>query len=390
MGWNTIIGQSLQKRILQKAVANDRLAHAYLFSGPEGTGKESVAFELAKVLNCEDRNTAEESGSCGSCRSCRDIDAFMHQDIEYVFPVESVLFDTVDPSKSESKRISDAKERYHDLIEQKKLNPYFAPSMDRAMGILTEQVITLQQKASFMPAGKGKKVFILSQPEKMLASAANKLLKLLEEPPAHVLFILVSSRPENVLPTIRSRCQALNFSRITPSDLDRWLCESHPDIQDHIRQFIINFSRGNLRIAADLVGSMADGDTSAFEGLDIRDKAIELLRKILSPGKLAEAVTMMENLSKNHGKQELITLLGSLLLFFQDIRHTTIDPDWQSLNNPDLSETVNRFAQNFPDPDFFSLSTATEEAIRAIQRNVNPMLTLSEYAIRLKRLLSRS
>ncbi len=390
MGWNTIIGQSLQKRVLQKAVASDRLAHAYLFSGPEGTGKESVAFELAKVLNCEYRSAAKEGGSCGSCRSCREIDAFMHQDIEYVFPVESVLFDTVDPSKTESKRISDAKERYHELIEQKKLNPYCTPAMDRAMGILTEQVITLQQKASFMPAGKGKKVFILSQPEKLLASAANKLLKLLEEPPAHVLFILVSSRPEKVLPTIRSRCQVLSFSRITSSDLDKWLRESHPELQDDMRQFIINFSRGNLRVAVDLVNSMADGDTSAFEGLIIRDRAIEFLRRVLSPGKLAEAITMMEDLSKNLGKQELVALLGSLLLFFQDIRHKTIDPDWQSLNNPDLSDAVNRFAQNFPNPDFLELSTTTENAIRSIQRNVNPVLTLSEYAIRLKSLLRRT
>ena len=83
------------------------------------------------------------------------------------------------------------------------------------MGILTEQIVSLQHKATFMPGEGTKKIFIISQAERLHPSAANKLLKLLEEPPAHVIFILVSSRPEALLPTIRSRCQAIKFSRVT-------------------------------------------------------------------------------------------------------------------------------------------------------------------------------
>ena len=390
MSWQDIIGQKLQVSILQKAVSSDRLAHAYLFAGPEGTGKESVAFELAKVLNCKNGFAATQNGSCGICRSCRDIDNFMHTDIEYVFPIESALLEKNDPAKAENKRTTDARERYDSLIEQKKRNPYLTPSMDRSMGILTEQVIALQQKASFMPAENGKKVFILSQPEKLHPSAANKLLKLLEEPPEHVLFILVSSRPESVLPTIRSRCQTLKFSRIKPSDLDNWLNKAYPDLQDEMQRFIINFSRGNLSVAVDMVNSCQEGGAETFEGIAIRDSAVDFLRKVLSPNKLAEAVSGTEELSRNHGKQEIIALLASLLLFFQDIHHRTIDQDWNSFNNPDLTGTIDRFVRNFPNPDFYALSTATEEAIRCIQRNVNPALTLSAYAIRLKNLLGRS
>lgn len=389
MSWQNIIGQHLQVSILQKAVASGRLAHAYLFTGPEGTGKESVAFELAKVLNCENSAAARENGSCGTCRSCREIDSFLHPDIEYIFPVESALLEKNDPAKAENKRTSDARERYDALIEQKKQNPYFTPSMDRSMGILTEQVTALQQKASFMPTANGKKVFIISQPEKLHPSAANKLLKLLEEPPAHVLFMLVSSRPESVLPTIRSRCQALKFSRIKPSELELWLKNTQPELRDEMKRFIVSFSRGNLRVALDMVNSFKEGETEAFEGIVHRDRAVDFLRTVLSPNKLAEAVSETEDLSKNLGKQEIVALLSSLLLFFQDIHHRTIDPGWTSFNNPDLRETINRFVRNFPDPDFFALSTATEEAIRSIQRNVNPLLTLSAYSIRLKQLLAR-
>lgn len=390
MSWQSIIGQNLQVSILQKAVLSGRLAHAYLFTGPEGIGKESVAFELAKSLNCKNRTAVYDSGSCGTCRSCRKIETFMHPDIEYVFPVESALLEKSDPAKAENKRITEARERYDSLIEQKKRNPYFTPSMDRSMGILTEQVTALQQKASFMPVEDGKKVFILSRPEKLHPSAANKLLKLLEEPPEHVLFILVSSRPESVLPTIRSRCQALKFSRIKPADLDRWLKTAYPELQDEMKHFITNFSRGNLRVAIDTVNSFKEDSLETFEGIAARDKAIDFLRNVLSPNRLREAIAGTEELSKNLGKQEIISLLASILLFFQDINHRKIDPDWTSFNNPDLGETIDRFVQNFTDPDFFALSTVTEEAIRAIQRNVNPLLTLAAYSIRLKSLLGRS
>ena len=390
MSWQDIIGQNMQVRILRKAASSGRLSHAYLFTGPEGTGKESVAFELAKVLNCESSDATRDSGSCGSCRSCRTIDTFMHPDIEYVFPVESALLERNDPAKAENKRTSEARERYESLIGQKKRNPYFTPSMDRSMGILTEQVNVLQQKASFMPAEKRKKVFILSQPEKLHPSAANKLLKLLEEPPEHVLFILVSSRPESVLPTIRSRCQALKFSRIKSSDLDNWLQKAYPGLQGEMKHFIINFSRGNLRVAVDMVNSFEEGGMEIFEGIETRNKAVDFLRNVLTPNRLSEAVSGTEELSRNMGKQEIIALLASLLLFFQDIQHRIIDPGWKSLNNPDLGETIDRFVHNFPDPDFYALSTATEEAIRSIQRNVNPLLTLSAYVIRVKSLLGRS
>ncbi len=390
MSWQTIIGHKKQTGILQKAVLLDRLAHAYLFTGPEGTGKEAVAFELAKTLNCRNRPLAYETGACETCESCRKIDSFLHPNLEYVFPVESALLEKSDPAKAEKKKITEARQRYESLIEQKQQNPYFTPSMDRSMGILTEQVTALQQKASFMPAENGKKVFLLSQPEKLHPSAANKLLKLLEEPPGHVLFILVSSRPENILPTIRSRCQTLVFSRIKPSDIDNWLRSAHPEIQDKERQFITRFSRGNLRIAADLANSFAGNQPENFEGLLLRDRAIDYLRQLLSPNKLGEAIATLEEVAKNFGKQELVSFLVSLLLFFQDSNHRKIDPEWGSFNNPDLVPAIDRFVQNFTSPDFFRISTVTEEAIRSIQRNVNPLLTLAAYSIQLKYLLARS
>ncbi|NTV05163.1 MAG: DNA polymerase III subunit delta' [Chlorobiaceae bacterium] len=389
MSWKNIIGQKQQIRVLQKALETDRFAHAYLFTGPDGSGKESVAFELASLFNCKSTIGSHTAGSCGTCPDCMQIQAFMHPNVEYIFPVESSLLDSGDSAKKENKRFTEAKERYDGLLEQKKANPYLSPAMERSMGILTEQIVSLQHKAMFMPNEGTKKIFIISQAERLHPSAANKLLKLLEEPPSHVVFILVSSRPEALLPTIRSRCQAVRFSRVTANELRLWLNENHPEILEPELSFIVSFSRGNLRLAWELINSR-DSKTAETATMLLRNQALDFLRQVLTPSRFHEAITTCEQHAKNMSRSDLILFLAALLLFFQDANHRRINPDFQELNNPDISDAINRFAKNFPNPDFFQISTITEEAIRAIERNANPLLVMAAFTANIKTLLQRA
>ena len=388
MSWKNIIGQKQQIRVLQKALETGRFAHAYLFTGPEGSGKESVAFEIASLLNCRHAATGNQEGSCASCPDCMQIQAFMHPNVEYIFPVESALLEAGDSAKKENKRFTDAKERYDALIEQKKQNPYLSPAMERSMGILTEQIISLQHKAMFMPDEGSKKIFIISQAERLHPSAANKLLKLLEEPPPHVLFILVSSRPEAMLPTIRSRCQAIRFSRITAQELRLWLQENRPEIREPELSFIVNFSRGNLRLAWEFINNR-DSNASETATIVLRNQALDYLRLLLTPSRFHEAITSCEQHAKNLSRSELTLFLAALLLFFQDANHRRINPDFQELNNPDISDAIDRFAKNFPNPDYFRISTIAEEAIRAIERNASPLLVMTSFTAEIKGLLLR-
>ena len=388
MSWNKIIGQQQQIRVLQKALETGRFAHAYLFTGPEGSGKESVAFEIAAILNC--RNAALDNlvGSCGTCPDCLQVESFMHPNMEYIFPVESALLDASDSAKKENKRFTEAKERYGALLEQKKQNPYLSPAMERSMGILTDQIITLQHKALFMPNEGSKKIFIISQAERLHPSAANKLLKLLEEPPAHVVFILVSSRPEALLPTIRSRCQAVRFSRVTSHELRLWLKTYRPEIVDPELSFIVGFSRGNLRLAWELLNNRSENPSETATIL-LRNQALDYLRAVLTPSAFHKAIISCEQNAKNLSRANLTLFLAALLLFFQDANHRRINPDFQELNNPDISDAVNRFAKNFPNTDFFQISTITEDAIRAIERNANPLLVMASFTAEIKSLLLR-
>ncbi len=388
MSWNNIIGQKQQIRVLQKALETERFAHAYLFTGPEGSGKESVAFEIASLLNCHNAANDLRKGACASCPDCMQIQSFMHPNVEYIFPVESALLDAGESAKKENKRFTDAKERYEALLEQKKQNPYLSPAMERSMGILTEQIISLQHKAMFMPNEGSKKIFIISQAERLHPSAANKLLKLLEEPPPHVLFILVSSRPEALLPTIRSRCQSVRFSRVTAQDLRLWLQENRPEIKEPELSFIVSFSRGNLRLAWEFINSR-DSNSAETATIVLRNQALDYLRQVLTPSRFHEAIISCEQNAKNLSRGDLTLFLASLLLFFQDANHRRINPDFQELNNPDISDAIDRFAKNFPNPDFFRISTITEEAIRAIERNASPLLVMAAFTAEIKGLLLR-
>ncbi|MCF8383895.1 MAG: DNA polymerase III subunit delta' [Chlorobium sp.] len=382
MSWKNIIGQKQQIRVLQKAIETGRLAHAYLFTGPEASGKESIAFELARMLNCRNSRENPENGSCGTCPDCMQIAAFMHPNIEYIFPVEAALLDAGESVKKENKKFTEARERYEALVEEKKLNPYLTPSMDRSMGILSEQIVALQQKALYMPSEGSRKIFIISQADRMNPAAANKLLKLLEEPPGHVMFILVSSRPDALLPTIRSRCQQIRFQRTSPQELRLWLEENRPDITEPELGFTVNFSRGNLALAWELMSR--SGSSEGIPAVLLRNQAIDYLRLVLTPNRFHEALIACENHAKNLSKPEVVLFLGSLLLFFQDVNHRLIIPGFKGLNNPDITPAIDRFTKSFPNPDFFAISTLTEEAIRAIDRNANPLLVLSAWTAEIR------
>jgi DNA polymerase-3 subunit delta' len=240
-----------------------------------------------------------------------------------------------------------------------------------------------------MPREGSKKIFIISQAERLHPSAANKILKLLEEPPPHVLFILVSSRPEALLPTIRSRCQAIKFSRVTAGELKLWLQENRPEIKEPELSFIVSFSRGNLRLAWELINSR-DSTESETATIMLRNQALDYLRLVLTPSRFHEAITACEQNAKNLSRSELSLFLAALLLFFQDVNHRRIKPDFQELNNPDISDAIDRFAHNFPNPDFFQISTITEDAIRAIERNASPLLVMASFTADIRALLQRN
>ena len=205
MLFREIIGQEAVKRQLRQSVREGRIPHAQLFSGISGIGKLQLALAYAQYLNCPHRT---EDDSCGVCPTCLQFENLQHPDLHFVFPI--VGSDEVCDNFLESWRGIILSSRYFDLDD-----------WHRILGVETKQSMIYEKesgeilrKLSLKPYGDGYKVMIVWQPEKMNVTTANKLLKLLEEPPERTVFLLVSEHPEQLLATIRSRVQTIRVPRL--------------------------------------------------------------------------------------------------------------------------------------------------------------------------------
>ena len=165
-----VAGQKAIVQTLKNAVKQNKIAHAYLFCGPRGTGKTSIAKIFAKMLNCEDHDHAP----CGKCKNCIDMQKGAHPDI----------------------------------IE-----------IDAASNNGVDEVRNLIEKVKYAPIEGKYKIYIIDEVHMMSTGAFNALLKTIEEPPAHVIFIFATTEPHKVLPTIISRCQVLDIKPMQKDDI---------------------------------------------------------------------------------------------------------------------------------------------------------------------------
>ena len=205
MLFRDIIGQEATKRQLRQAVREGRIPHAQLFTGIAGIGKLQLALAYAQYLNCPHRT---EEDSCGTCPTCLQYQHLQHPDLHFVFPI--VGSDEVCDNFLEPWRKIILEQHYFDLDD-----------WHEALGIENKQSMIYEKesgeilhKLSLKAYGDGYKIMIIWQPEKMNASSANKLLKILEEPAPKTVFILVSEHPERLLSTIQSRVQTVLVPRL--------------------------------------------------------------------------------------------------------------------------------------------------------------------------------
>jgi len=202
-----IIGQEAVKQQLRASIREGRIPHAQLFTGISGIGKLQLALAYAQYLNCPHRT---DEDSCGQCPTCLQFEHLQHPDLHFVFPiVKTDAGDTCDAFL----------EPWREIILN---NHYFdLDDWHSALGVETKQSMIYEKesgeilrKLSLKSYGDGYKVMIIWQPEKMNTATANKLLKLLEEPPAQTVFLLVSEHPEQLLSTILSRVQTIRIPRL--------------------------------------------------------------------------------------------------------------------------------------------------------------------------------
>ncbi|MBU1093864.1 MAG: DNA polymerase III subunit gamma/tau [Firmicutes bacterium] len=275
-----VSGQKVIIKTLQNALLHDKIAHAYLFSGPRGTGKTSIAKIFAKAVNCLNQPTNEP---CNVCDICKGID---RGDIP-------------------------------DVIE-----------IDAASNNGVDEIRDLRDKVKYMPSVGKFKVYIIDEVHMLTPGAFNALLKTLEEPPKHVIFILATTEVHKIPPTILSRCQRFDFKNIETTDIMEKLSEiatkENIDVTpDAVRAIAVN-SEGGLRDAISLLDqaiSFADGqitedDVHQVSGSVSKKALTELLTSITNK-EISKAMIILKDLLAE-GK-EITRIVNDLILALRDI-----------------------------------------------------------------------
>ena len=246
-----IIGQDEVKKQLRQAVREGRIAHAQLFTGISGVGKLGLALAYAQYIACPNRT---EVDSCGVCPSCLQYQKLQHPDLHFAFPIVK---------GDEGDVCDDFVEKFRNLILE---NRYFdLEDWYRAMGVETKQGMIYEKesseilrKLSLKSLGDGYKVMLIWQPEKMNATCANKLLKLLEEPPTQTLFLLVSEHPELLLSTILSRVQEVRVPRLSEETIASGLCGEYSWLSGEDAKAIAHMANGSYLTALKTMNESED------------------------------------------------------------------------------------------------------------------------------------
>ncbi|MFB6356142.1 MAG: DNA polymerase III subunit gamma/tau [bacterium] len=354
-----VIGQEHITRTLAQSVINDRLGHAYIFSGPRGIGKTTTARLLAKVVNCpqvqekleaEDLDV-EDIRPCNECDSCEQI--------------------------KESRDV--------DVIE-----------IDGASNNSVDQIRDLRENVQYAPSHNNKKVYIIDEVHMLSRSAFNALLKTLEEPPDHVLFVFATTEIEQVPDTILSRCQRFDF-RLIPQRLIaeslREICdEENIEAEDEALYLIARFAEGSLRDAQSILDQMINytgaGEQTLTEqlvsdtwGLAPYDELLQYLKAIASHDQQTVIDKLHEHLDSGNDMMGLLSDLTEMMRNLLLLKGHA-DSDYLRQNLPeDVVDRLETIADNFTDTELSWMFDELIDLHERLRQNGRFQLPLAEVGL---------
>lgn len=337
-----VVGQEHIKKALANAIAMDKISHAYLFTGPRGTGKTSTARIFAKSLNCVNGPTINP---CGECENCRDI-------------TNSVPMDVIEIDAASNRKVEDAQ--------------------------------NILEKVMYAPVNSRYKIYIIDEVHMLSTTAFNALLKTLEEPPKNVIFILATTEVHKVLDTIKSRCQRFDFRRITTSDIVKHLryisdCEKI-NITDDALATIAKNSAGGMRDSIALLDQLSvlgvqnaitTDDINALLGRISFDVLNELSNQIIASNP-ANALELLEKIYNSGNEpvqilQNLLDYLKNLLIVKNCSPEIAIE--LTQLNDVQISD-LKKQSENIESHQVISLCDSCANYIKELKTTNNPRLWL--------------
>lgn len=300
-----LIGNDLVKHTLKLLLQNGRVPNSFLLAGDEGIGKRQFALELARNFIClED----EVEGACGVCTACKRVN-------EFVFPKP------------------DAKGEEYDAVffsEHPDVGTVIPFNRNLRVGAIRE----LEREANFRPYEGKARVFIVDDADKMNDAASNALLKTLEEPPPTSYIFLITSRPDSLLPTIRSRCQTLRFAPVAVEEIEEFLIADRAFSHDEAR-LASRLSRGSIGRAVSL-------DIANFRAR--RERMLAVLKSAIATGSREALMRVSDEMNDAKNKDKFEESLDTLESLIHDVWSLRVTGEKTRLANADLQDDLERLA----------------------------------------------
>lgn len=370
MKFSDITGHTGEIRKLTSLVDSGKLPHALLFHGQSGIGKTRVARAFIQYLFCTDRQNGD---SCGRCPACLQTAKLNNPDIHYIFPIVKG-----NPPRSISA------EYFQEWKEFLSECSYMAPEEwmkkieagnSRPMIYVTESEEILRQ-ASLSSYGDGFKVFLVWQPEKMNAEAANKLLKIIEEPFSDTLFVFISNSSGEIISTIRSRLQSVEFNPLSDEEIRNYFI--HQGKSEAEATSLARISKGNMNVAAGLA-------ESAGEMADFAKDFIEVMRACY-----ARKMDQLKGLADRfygYGREKAMRLLTYFARMIRESFISNLDCSRLEAMTDGEKAFVAKFGPFINAANVIPMAEEIDRAREDIARNANQKIVWFDLFIELTRLI---
>jgi DNA polymerase-3 subunit delta' len=367
-----IIGQTTLKLELIREIESGKIAHAQLLQGPAGHGGLPLALAFSQYLFCTNR---QASDSCGQCASCQKVQQLQHPDLHFVYPVVQSIGKTSDLFLA-------------DWRAQLQQNPYFdlfqwTERIDNKLRkpiIGTEESKEIIRKLNFKGYEGGYKVMVIWQPEEMNADCANKLLKILEEPPAQTLFLLISEDASKLMITIQSRTQLIRVPKISSEDLSTYLQQT----------------KNQTRTNADAVAAFADGSFLAalayLETSDNQDQQRNQFIQLMRVCYKKEVLAMMDwadELATIGKERQKLFIQYTLHMLRQSIL-TNYMGDTLTKVSSEEAAFLEKFAPFISGNNIREFMTTLDAAYYQIDRNANARILFTQLCFQTMRYIHQA
>lgn len=328
MPFRTIVGHRRLLTLLSRAVARDSVPPALLLAGPAGVGKRRAALAIAEAVNCLKPQQTDEFArdACGECPACRRIQRGVHPDVIVIEPGD--------------------------------------------MGsIKIEQVRDVIDRAEYRPFEGRRRVVVIDEADALMPAAQSALLKTLEEPPSASIFVLVSSIPDALLPTVRSRCSRLRFASLSTSEVTETLRRDHGYSEQDARAVAVDAEGSVGRALQAESADLVEAREGAQRLLEYTARAGDLSRRLDA----ARDVTAKKSTSVGE-RDQLATCLRALGSLLRDVSVLSEGGDRGLIGNSDLEPQLAALAKSFDGTRTASAYAAVDEALAALERNASPKI----------------